>query len=390
MMELSSLSKMAFETILNNIGRYKELITSKLSPPVREMLCQEMMKRMRKIGPEQVWAALPFLEPHKTAERFLPRDFQWILEMKPGRSGVSMDELLRYLVQHAPNLKEINIREILVFVTKRRRFIDKRPLLKKGSTDLICQMKNLKTIWINTIAINFSGFVRICMDCENLQNIEADRVLVDVHPKSMKMSLKQFVSVFDHQEYIEGFHPRQFKITFKKTNAQYVSTSIRLDDSSLLGFIYSIPQITHMEIFGGKDSCEIHRILRKKGGNLKKLSLISVDPKLKIKFKCIFEFCKNLESLYLKDMFISDDVEPINSFAKLKELYWDNGIVGHPMKLQNILSAPLLEKIMICVYQFDLGNKEAFFKSMMNLIGLTGTNCFQQLKRMLQFLLQPS
>ncbi|CAB3375350.1 Hypothetical predicted protein [Cloeon dipterum] len=383
-MEPISLSEVAFETILKNIGRYKELITSIISPPVREMLGREMMEKVQELGPEQVWTAMSYLEPHKTTECFRLEDYRWILEMKPGQSAqldhrVSLDELLRYLVQHAPNLKELDLEERRAFESKRRRLIGRRQLLEKSSIDLICQMKNLTRISMRYINVNFSAFVRICRVCEDLQEIEAKRVLADVHPNSMKKTLESLVSVFNHQEYYEVGFPGKFEIIFKKTNAldHCVKMRVWLIMLPLSGFMDSIPEITHLEFYGGRNSFEFHHILSKKGGNLKKLSLISVDPNMKITFKYIFEQCKSLETLHLNNSFIADDDAPINSFGKLKELNWNNGnYYDYPMKLHSILSAPLLGKIYISTKHFELGDKEALFDRIRNRVIMTNVREF--------------
>ncbi|CAB3375353.1 Hypothetical predicted protein [Cloeon dipterum] len=383
-MEPISLSEVAFETILKNIGRYKELITSIISPPVREMLGREMMEKVQELGPEQVWTAMSYLEPHKTTECFRLEDYRWILEMKPGQSAqldhrVSLDELLQYLVLHAPNLKELDLEERVALEPKRRRLIDRSLLLEKSSIDLICQMKNLTRISLRYIHVNFSAFVRVCWECEDLQEIEAKRVLADVDPNSTKKTLESLVSVFNHQEYYEdGFHGK-FEIFFKKTNAldHCVKMRVWLVISPLSGFMDSIPEITHLEFYGGKNSFKFHHILSKKGGNLKKLSLIFVDPNMKITFKYIFEQCKSLETLHLNNSFIADDDAPINSFGKLKELNWNNGnYYDYPMKLHSILSAPLLGKIYISTKHFELGDKEALFDRIRNRVIMTNVREF--------------
>ncbi|CAB3387924.1 Hypothetical predicted protein [Cloeon dipterum] len=333
-MEPTSLSDVAFETILKNIGRYKELITCKISPPVREMLGREMMERVQELGPEQVWTAMPYLEPHKTTQRFLPEDSEWILEleMKPGQSArrtqrVSINEVVQYLGQHAPNLREIFL-EMGGF--------NESPQLEQSSIDQICQMKNLTRISIRFVTIKCSGFVRICRECQNLQGIDANRVLVDVDPKSMKMILDTLNSVFDCQEYLEMDFPSIFGMKYKKTDAPepYRKAHAKIGFSPDTGFIECIPEITHLVIY-------------------------RVDQRRDLKNHL------HILSKVGDKVHIDDGNKPINSFGKLKELYWKN-TYGYPTKLQSILSAPLLEKIEIYAREFDLGDQEAFFNRLRN------------------------
>ncbi|CAB3367846.1 Hypothetical predicted protein [Cloeon dipterum] len=105
----SSLQYLAISTIVNNIGCYRDLIRKNIAPPMRKLLFEKVKDRKRKIGEEQIWAALPYLDQHRTTENFYTRDFASIFRLK-GKTGgeisearVSMEEFLQYLVEFVPN-----------------------------------------------------------------------------------------------------------------------------------------------------------------------------------------------------------------------------------------------------------------------------------------------
>ncbi|CAB3382100.1 Hypothetical predicted protein [Cloeon dipterum] len=370
-----SLQEMTFDTIVKNIGRYKELLKTKISPPWRERLGEEMMKRKWEIGTEQIWTAFPYLETHKTIEYFSTSKEKWLLksEVKRGKSaepefGVSINEILQYLDKFAPNLKKLCIEDTRGWYEINKY---KKLRLDKCATDLICQMRNLTHIWIKSVNVKFSVFESICRENKILQEIEADRILVDVDLKSMKMTLENFASAFDHQEYTNWNFPLKIGIVFKKTDAvEHCRRANHIVGCAYPDTVFfgSIPEITHLEISIKPTRCnmvELQPILNKVGGNLKELRLLNWDRLLKFTFQIIFEHCENLESLVLEGH-VEDDDKPINSFGKLKELHMFLGDFNLTLPLKSILSAPLLQDIHITAYNFDMGDKEGLFNRIRN------------------------
>ncbi|CAB3387597.1 Hypothetical predicted protein [Cloeon dipterum] len=376
--KLFSLQEMAFDTAVKNLGRYKELIRSKVSPPFRKELYEEAMKSVWEKTYEErfgLWTTLPYLEPHKTAELIDLREFKWAmpeLQVNPGCDFDDDDEffdapcdaILSYLGQHAPNLKELYIVYLWPYDLKE---ISKKPLLDSSSVDLIVQMKNLTIISIESFQINFTGFVRICRESQNVQEIEAENILLDVPKSDLRAILEEFNTAFDHQEYTERTFPTIFGILFKRTDSveTYRKAQVDLDDSI---FVDSLPELTHLRTYCGyncKDyQCHMknfQHILSKVGGSLKKLTLTYFSQESKLTFKYIFEHCEYLESLDLRGSYIADANEPLNSFGKLKEFDWCYADQDHALTLNSILCAPLLEKIHLISYKFDLGDKEALF-----------------------------
>ncbi|CAB3385619.1 Hypothetical predicted protein [Cloeon dipterum] len=371
--KLFSLQQIAFDTALKNLGSYKELIKSKISPPFRKELYEAAMKSVwRKTYEEryQIWTALPFLEPHRTVESINLEEFRWVmrkLEVQPCHWNgcdydddfdVPLDEVLRYLEQYAPNLREL-------FIDDPRplhyQIISKTPQLGPISIDLIVQMKHLTKISIRSVTIHFSGFLRICKELENLQYVGAQGILVDVPVSNIKTLLATFNTAFDHQEYSERTFPTKFGIIFKKTEyvVHYREGNVKLDD---LIFVNLLPELTHLRTYCGEEyqrhMMNFQHILSKVGGSLKRLTLSHFNNKSKLTFKNIFEHCRSLESLDLFSSYIADANEPINSFGKLREFCWDNSGPDHTISINSILHAPLLEKIEVKAYEFDLGDKE--------------------------------
>ncbi|CAB3384555.1 Hypothetical predicted protein [Cloeon dipterum] len=378
----TSLVKLAFKVVVMNLGRYKELLKAKIPLKIRRELYEGAIHRFRSdLKRYELWEALPYLEPHNTDEFFQLHQFSWIepkFELKPGQSDserdykVSLDEVLCYLAQHVPNLKQLFIDDERYDDDKE---IFKKPRLGPGSIDLLVQMKNLTKISINEVNVELSGFVRICREFENLQEIDAQRILVDVDPKSDVKAILETFPAFDHQEYNERTFPRKFGILFKKTDSaeNYRVARVELDSSPDSIFLDTIPEITHMQIDGSNKSEDhqshvknLEHILKKVGGYLKNLTLNSFCPKSKITFKHIFEHCKSLESLELRHSFVADDDEPIGSFGKLKEIRWNNSLSDHAITLKSILSAPLLKKIDLIADIFDLSDKEALLNRIRN------------------------
>ncbi|CAB3377002.1 Hypothetical predicted protein [Cloeon dipterum] len=342
-----SLQEMAFDTAVKNLGRYKELIRSKVSPPFRKELYEVAMKSVWKKTYEErfgLWTTLPYLEPHKMVN---PR----------GCTGCDFDDddeffdatcnaILSYLGQHAPNLIELYIVYLWPYDLKE---ISKKPLLDSKS-----------------FQINFTGFVRICRESQNVQEIEATKILLDVPKSDLRAILEEFNTAFDHQKYTKRTFPKKFGILFKRTDSAEIYREARVDLDDTI-FVDSLPELTHLTIFW--DDCKDYQcntknfqhILSKLGGSLKKLSLRYFSRKSKLTFKKIFEHCEYLESLDLCGSYIADANEPLSSFGKLKEFDWYYADEDHALTLKSILCAPLLEKINLKSLKFDLGDKEALF-----------------------------
>ncbi|XP_065347395.1 uncharacterized protein LOC135944410 [Cloeon dipterum] len=88
--------------------------------------------------------------------------------------------------------------------------------------------------------------------------------------------------------------------------------------------------------------------LNKYGKDLRELKIFSMD--LELQFKKIFGCCPKLEKLTVQGALMTDDSESIQCFAKLREFDWlpMNGMSGNStLTLSNILSAPLLESVVI-------------------------------------------
>ncbi|CAB3384552.1 Hypothetical predicted protein [Cloeon dipterum] len=359
--KLFSLQEMAFDTAVKNLGRYKELIRSKVSPPFRKELYEEARKSVwQKTCKERfgLWTALPYLEPHKMVESIVLREFAWAmpeLSVNPGCDFDDDDEffdatcnaILSYLGQHAPNLKELYIVDTRPYYVKK---LPKKPLLDSKS-----------------FQINFTGFVRICRESQNVQEIEATKILLDVPKSDLRAILEEFNTAFDHQEYTERTFPTIFGILFKRTDSAEIYRTARVDLNDSI-FVDSLPELTHLRNIWDYDcknyQCNMknfQHILSKVGGSLKKLTLNYFSRKSKLTFKNIFEQCEYLESLDLRSSYIADANEPLNSFGKLKEFDWSTADKDHALTLKSILCAPLLEKIHLISYKFDLGDKEALF-----------------------------
>ena len=65
---------------------------------MRKILLDKAMERKKEIGEEQVWAALPYLDQHKTTERFSTNDFASFFRLQRKSTGVfeacvSMEEV---------------------------------------------------------------------------------------------------------------------------------------------------------------------------------------------------------------------------------------------------------------------------------------------------------
>ncbi|CAB3386629.1 Hypothetical predicted protein [Cloeon dipterum] len=372
---LLSLQDSAINTIVKNIGGYKDLITKKIAPPMRKILFDKAMERITEIGADQVWAALPHLDQHRTTECFSSKDFATIFHLK-GRikaisdARVSMEEFLQHLVDFVPNLRQLNIEDPRRTSSYNWIYF-KKVQLEPLATELLLNMINLTHVTIIGVYIKFSGFVSVCEESPNLQSVEATTILVDIGPDSIKKFLTTLDSKFDHQEYDAVKYPRRIGITLKKAKADEPYREAKVSLSNDLHDIF--PSLTQLEISTLKDKDpDVHniqskrnnllQILTREGRTLKTLILESIMPELNMTFKQIFEHCSDLETLDLRDSNVSDD-DPIASFGQLKKLNWF--LTFHrrgTIKLNRIFSAPLLQKIDIFTFKFRLGDKTSLLK----------------------------
>ncbi|CAB3382093.1 Hypothetical predicted protein [Cloeon dipterum] len=345
---LLSLKESAIDTIVTNIGSYRDLIKKKISPPMRKIVLDKVMERIEEIGEDQVWAALPYLDQHRTTESFSIRDFADILfclnwktgELSNGR--VSMEEFLQYLIEFVPNLQQL---EIDVPGSIHVKTIKLQPLV---ATDLLLKMENLTEVTINGFDIQFSGFVRVCKESRNLQSIKADNILVDVPKISMKKILEAIGSLFGYQYYVDFEFPKKIEITLKKTDA--ITPPLKLLKAVVTGdFLDLIPSsLAELCIHAGK-TAEIQsegdcilRNLRRLGGSLKLLLLNGIRPEMNLTFNYIFEHCRGLETLTIRNSWVTAD-GPIASFGKLTHFYLLDENSFCTARLDRILSAPLLQ-----------------------------------------------
>ncbi|XP_065336663.1 uncharacterized protein LOC135937441 [Cloeon dipterum] len=81
------------------------------------------------------------------------------------------------------------------------------------------------------------------------------------------------------------------------------------------------------------------------GANLHTLMIRSGrTSSLKFSFQRIFDACPNLQKLTLTCVKISDDRQPLKSFAQLRELDWTPDSINDEFVVTNILAAPNLQK----------------------------------------------
>ncbi|CAB3382096.1 Hypothetical predicted protein [Cloeon dipterum] len=339
---LLSLENMAIGTIVKNIGRYKELITKKISPPMRKVLFERAMERIKEIGDQQVWAALPYLDQHRMTEYFSTRDFPNIFRIENSKgvllkNGVTMEEFLQFIVQFVPNLLELNI-DWSSFHDDDR-----------------------------DIDIKLSGFFDICKECKNLQTIRGEYMSCDMEPQSLKMSLEAFNSQFDCHVYEVTIFPSKIGITFEKSSDsdepyRSAEASLRNDFLDLIK-----PNLTHLTVHvpdENKDKKQnLQHILTRFGANLIQLEIYNMMEEDGISLKYIFEHCSSLESLHLKRSNVADDKEELTSYSQLKDFEWSFGRGSRNISLDEILSAPLLEVFYIVPLNFDFGyNKKELFE----------------------------
>ncbi|CAB3370402.1 Hypothetical predicted protein [Cloeon dipterum] len=346
---------------------------------MRKTLYNRAMEEIDEIGGDKVWAALPYLEQHKTTENISTKDFasMFRLESVLGtnfRPGATMEEFLQYLVECVPNLRQLEIQDPRTSRSKKRTYnkIELQPL----ATGLLLKMKNLTQVSLNDVSIQFSGFVSVCTDSQNLQSIKAKEISIDKKTIiSMKNILETLDSKFDYQEYNGQMFPIQIGITLKKTNAgmPFRKVTATLSDD----FLDRIPsRFMHLQIcsMGNRDIvCErnyLLRILEKEGANLKTLGLKFIRRALNLTFKDIFEHCNELETLNLFQSFISEN-DSIASFGQLKKFEWENTNRNVSLRLATIFSAPLLQEVDIISFNIKLGDKDSLFSKISNRMILT-------------------
>ncbi|XP_065349866.1 uncharacterized protein LOC135945871 [Cloeon dipterum] len=377
----SSLQYLAISTIVNNIGSYGERIRKYISPPIRKILFEKAKDRKRKIGVEQIWAALPYLDQHRTTEKFNSGDFSSIFRLKRKNGGeisearVSMEEFLQYLAEFVPNLRELFIEDPRP--CGKRKQVKRVRLEEPLASDLLLRIENLTHLLINNVNINFSGFIRVCTESQKLQHIKANNILVDIEPDATKKCLKMLDSKFDHQEHDARKFPRKLGITLQKSNAAgpYLKAIVTLSDD----FLHLRPTLTCLHISAQRDKDltvddikndrnRLLLMLKRAGGTFKTLILEFIRPKLNITFKHISKHCNDLETLELLNSYVLGD-DSITSFSQLKIFKWHN--MFHywdwTIRLDRILSAPHLETMDIIALKMNLGdNKESLFHKIRN------------------------
>ncbi|CAB3386631.1 Hypothetical predicted protein [Cloeon dipterum] len=384
---LLSLQDSAINTIVKNIGGYRELITKKISPPMRKILFDEAMRRKEEIGAYQVWVALPYLDQHRTTERFTTEDFSTIFHLK-GKRGknmisegcVSMEEFLQYLIDFVPNLRQLIIADPRTPSTWLvHRFNFKKVQLAPLATDLLLKMKNLTHVTITDVYIQFSRFVSVCRESQNLQLIKTNTILVDIEPNSIKQFLTTLESKFGHQEYDAVKYPRRIGVILKKTDFDEPCRQAKV---TLLNNLHDLfPSLTKLHILAQKELLVVGdthskrnrllNILRREGGTLKALCLTYIWPEMNITFNHISEHCNDLEFFELIKSSLRHD-DPITYFGKLKTFKWNETFNWEcTIRLDKIMSAPLLEKIAIFNCNIKLGNKESLLNRIRNRTILT-------------------
>ncbi|XP_065332135.1 uncharacterized protein LOC135934366 [Cloeon dipterum] len=367
---------------------------------MRKILFDEAVERIKEIGADQVWAALPYLGQQKTTERFSTKDFASIFRLQYNSGGfseacVSMEEFLQYLVEFVPNLKELEIKDPIMAYPDSEREMFQKIRLQPLATDLLLKMENLTRVSIIEVTITFTEFVRVCRESRYLQCIQANNILVDVVPiHSLGYILETLASKFDYRVYIEREFPRKIHIFLRETNNVKPLQEAKVILSS--DFFDLIPiGMTHLQIYDRKRidfQNERHRLLRnlrRVGGTLKDLTLVDLRQELKITFRHIFELCQDLENLSVVDSYLSLE-DPIVSFGQLKRFIWTNRIYGEELQystlqLDRILSAPHLQDIFISTNLIlDLGDIRSLLNRIRNrmiLTNLTKMNIYYYVHR---------
>ncbi|CAB3389034.1 Hypothetical predicted protein [Cloeon dipterum] len=122
-------------------------------------------------------------------------------------------------------------------------------------------------------------------------------------------------------------------------------------DKRNIADFFKFNKIQGLHLYNAPSSHIVYRFLKKYGQNLQYLILTDNDAiKIQIKFRLIFKLCPKLQRLRLTFIDMIDDWRPIQFFSELKEFSWTP--LGTAC-LSNILSAPLLDKVVFGRILFD-------------------------------------
>ncbi|CAB3382092.1 Hypothetical predicted protein [Cloeon dipterum] len=171
-----SLQYLVINTILKNIGRYRDLIKKKISPPMRQIVLDSAMENIRQIGEDQVWAALPYLDQHRTTESFSTIYFASIFHLK-GKIGeidegrVSMEEFLQYLIEFVPNLQKLKILDPRWSYDKS---LERKLFKKKANAEPYGEAKNV-TLSNDFLDIVPSGLTKLQITAQKPTDILSER-----------------------------------------------------------------------------------------------------------------------------------------------------------------------------------------------------------------------
>ncbi|CAB3387841.1 Hypothetical predicted protein [Cloeon dipterum] len=179
-----SLVETTFNIIIDNVDRYGENLETKLAPQPRQMVLEELLKRIHQAGcvniADKAWLAFPSLLSNKTkfidtrALQFLFGRNKYVTNQRFG-SEFPLSESLQHLAMRAPNLQELKIDHV------HRR----KGLLGREEITSLSHLQNLSRLYIIHSIVLHSELKEIVKHCRGLQDIEVVELELDGEEKKI-------------------------------------------------------------------------------------------------------------------------------------------------------------------------------------------------------------
>ncbi|CAB3373164.1 Hypothetical predicted protein [Cloeon dipterum] len=394
------LSDIAYKAVLDNIDRLdKDLVRGAIvsAPNFQHRKLKEMWRILKithascsfkydgeVVDFDKLWASLPFLISSKTYTKFNLSNLPSVTSRNSTISNSRFQELFRCIGTNTPNLEEI-----ILYGRKFPKFS-----LEIGAFDSISKLKNLAILVIKRVHVPLSGISLIMSNCKNIKKIRANDIETDIEPSRCCTYSNSFKFVITYERDRQSSR-RQLSLkidTISQKDIDNESLSVywrNADDNTNLPVayctvrgitrgteIYDEENLNEFSLFRNVKRAEIicdlgmvqnlRDFLRRSGWTIERLKMKFED---KISLSELFGFCPNLKTLEFYSCYLSGNDAPVEAMHQLKTFVWLNDLskIEVPkVAFSSVLSAPLLQEVIIRAQNFDFSDNDTVITRIAN------------------------